>query len=145
LVSDVPNSVAFPALLTACQVTPYTSPNRQSRHHRSRPVPQPQPSPRSLLFRPPTYTCSSIAPEHLQVPQERLPILHSSAQKRRSPHALVRPRRPPPKHLPNRPRPRSQLSRQAGLGEIHTKSHRHRSSEAYKRRGVPGLGQTRGT
>ena len=82
-------SISLFAILTAHQVPSHSPPNRQSRHHRPRSLPQPQPSPRPLLLRPPAHTRSSLPTKHLQVPQAGLPILHPSAQERRAPHTLV--------------------------------------------------------
>ena len=81
--------IVFPAILIVHQVTSHSPPNRQSRHHRPRSLPQPQPSTRPLLLRPPAHTRSSIPAEHLQVPQKGLSILHSSAQERRASHTMV--------------------------------------------------------
>jgi len=85
----LPFSSICPHPLTVQQVPSHASPNRQSRHHWSRPLPQPQPSTRPLLLRPPTHARSTLLAEHLQVPQKRLPIFHTPTQELRPSDTMV--------------------------------------------------------
>jgi uracil-DNA glycosylase len=66
------------------QVSTHASQYCQGCHHRPRPLPWPQPSPRSLFLDSPANASTTISPEHLQSPQDRLSRLQASAKPERS-------------------------------------------------------------